>query len=108
MAEQVAAVGMEQQIEVCVMGDALEDAVRDEPLDGRAERIAGLTEKDTQLAAAEEDPPSRSHPCRILIASTLFTETLLSPLNNLYPSGLSLNHLPQEYRPIPSPKVLPP
>ena len=47
MAEQVAAVGVEKQVEVRVMGDALEDAVRGEPLDGRAERIAGLTEKDT-------------------------------------------------------------
>ena len=56
VAEQVAAVGMEKQVEVRVVGDALEDAVCGKPLDGRAERIAALIEKSPQLAAPEEDP----------------------------------------------------
>ena len=97
MAEQVAAVGVEKQVEVRVMGDALEDAVRGEPLDGRAERIAGLTEKPPSSRLRKRIRPSRSHPCRILIASTLFTETLLPPYRQLYPCGLNINHLPQEY-----------
>ena len=48
------------------MGDALEDAVRNESLDGRAERITGLTEKDTQFAAAEEDPALQVAPMQNL------------------------------------------
>ena len=44
--------------------------------------------------------PSRSHPCRILIASTLFTETLLSPYRQLYPCGLNINHSPRKYHSI--------
>ena len=48
------------------MGDALEDAVRGEPLDGRAERIAGLTEKGPQLAAAEKDPALQVAPMQNL------------------------------------------
>ena len=66
MAEQVAAVGVEKQVEVRVMGDALEDAVRGEPLDGRAERIAGLTEKAPQLAAAEKDSALKVAPMQNL------------------------------------------
>lgn len=63
MAEHIAAVGMEQKVEVCVMGDTLEDPVCGEPLDGRAERIAGLTEKGSQLAGCgkESAPPGRSY-----------------------------------------------
>ena len=66
MAEHIAAVGMEKQVEVRVVGDALEDAVYGKPLDGRAERIAVLIEKSPQLAAPEEDPALQIAPMQNL------------------------------------------
>ena len=73
-----------------------------ESLDGRA-GVSPDSPKRPQLAAAERIPLQVA-PMQNLDRLDAFHRNPPVSSQQLYPSGLSLNHLPQEYRPTPSPK----